>query len=372
MNNLLNERSNNVTISSGKVREFKDLKQSEKEEVLQRIKDVDIFDSERIQNFGDNKYNQATKTAEKIIQNFSIGKGDSLKSLIERIKMDDTKSAVEQFKKIEPPNEKAGRREIIAYNKRLDSARKKVKQAFKENESIKDSLDNISKVNREQQNDMEFDIKLYQEMGTNMLKQIRDTELDSISLKLLKERAYKELENLTGHGDISVYDVSNVFALKNAIGRIERKIQALDLMQAQATQTIPQIMEILKGHELISESMSNVDRLIIPMWKQQYAFACGMVKQREQLDIMVNMKRFTSQLLIKNSEDMYESTTEIYNQLHDVIISIEDLSEVQENLERTFREIEQKKSELLRKQGSVMNGLKDIQESATKLIASSL
>lgn len=58
--------------------------------------------------------------------------------------------------------------------------------------------------------------------------------------------------------------------------------------------------------------------------------------------------------------------------IHDVIISIEDLSKVQQNMESMFKEIEKRKSDLLRQQGSVMNGLRDIQKSAANLIVSSL
>ena len=58
--------------------------------------------------------------------------------------------------------------------------------------------------------------------------------------------------------------------------------------------------------------------------------------------------------------------------IHDVIISIEDLSKVQQNMESMLKEIEKRKSDLLRQQGSVMNGLRDIQKSAAHLIVRSL
>lgn len=59
-------------------------------------------------------------------------------------------------------------------------------------------------------------------------------------------------------------------------------------------------------------------------------------------------------------------------EIHDVIISIEDLSKVQPNMKSMFKEIEKRKSDLLCQQGSVMNGLRDIQKSAANLIVSSL
>lgn len=116
------------------------------------------------------------------------------------------------------------------------------------------------------------------------------------------------------------------------ITRFERRIYDLKLTRTVAIQQAPQIRNIQKSADELSESIKTTIRTSIPLWKNQMAMSLGMQIVREGLNAVNAVKDATNAMLLANSQMNKELTLEAAKAVERGIIDIETISKVNSDL----------------------------------------
>ena len=97
-------------------------------------------------------------------------------------------------------------------------------------------------------------------------------------------------------------EVQKASDFNDDIVRFERRLYDLKLTRTMAIQQAPQIRNIQKSADEVSESIKTTIVTAIPLWKSQMAIALGMQAVKEGLNAVNAVKDATNAMLIANSQ----------------------------------------------------------------------
>lgn len=127
-------------------------------------------------------------------------------------------------------------------------------------------------------------------------------------------------------------EVQKASDFNDDIIRFERRLYDLKATRTLALQQAPQIKNIQKSADEISESIKTVIVTSIPLWKSQMALALGMQTVREGLNAVNAVKDATNAMLIANSQMNKQLTLEAAQAVERGAIDIETINIVNNNL----------------------------------------
>ena len=119
---------------------------------------------------------------------------------------------------------------------------------------------------------------------------------------------------------------------KDDIIKFERRLYDLKLSRTIAIQQAPQIRNIQKSADEVSESIKTTIVTTIPLWKNQMAIALGMQTVREGLNAVNAVKDATNAMLIANSEMNKQLTLEAAQAVERGVVDIATINKVNQNL----------------------------------------
>lgn len=127
-------------------------------------------------------------------------------------------------------------------------------------------------------------------------------------------------------------EAQEVADFNDDIVRFERRIYDLKLTRTTSIQQAPQIRNIQKGAEAVSESIKTTIATAIPLWKNQMAMALGMQAVKEGLNAVNAVKDVTNAMLVANSQMNKEITLGAAEALERGVIDIDTINIVNQNL----------------------------------------
>lgn len=136
--------------------------------------------------------------------------------------------------------------------------------------------------------------------------------------------------NAESSGDLM--EVQKASDFNDDIVRFERRLYDLKLTRTMAIQQAPQIRNIQKSADEVSESIKTTIVTAIPLWKSQMAMALGMQVVREGLNAVNAVKDATNAMLIANSQMNKQLTLEAAQAVERGVVDIDTINVVNQNL----------------------------------------
>lgn len=116
------------------------------------------------------------------------------------------------------------------------------------------------------------------------------------------------------------------------IDRFERRLYDLKLTRVMAIQQAPQIRNIQKSADEVSESIKTTIVTAIPLWKSQMAIALGMQVVKKGLDAVNAVKDATNAMFIANSQMNKQLALDTAQAVERGVIDIDTINIVNQNL----------------------------------------
>lgn len=135
-------------------------------------------------------------------------------------------------------------------------------------------------------------------------------------------------------GDMAKVQEASDF--KDDIIRFERRLYDLKMTRTMAINQAPQIRNIQKSADEVSESIKTTIVNAIPLWKSQMAIALGMQVVRDGLNAINAVKDATNAMLLANAQMNKELTLEAAKAAERGIVDIETLNTVNQTLIETL------------------------------------
>lgn len=127
-------------------------------------------------------------------------------------------------------------------------------------------------------------------------------------------------------------EIQRVSDFSDDILSFERRLYDLKLSRVVAIQQAPQIRNIQKGADQVSESIKTTIANSIPLWKSQMAIALGMQTVQQGLNAVNAVRDATNAMLIANAQMNKQMTLEAAQAVERGIIDIETINVVNQNL----------------------------------------
>jgi len=207
-------------------------------------------------------------------------------------------------------------------------------------------------------------------MGQGTYSQIEEFEFDCIALNLMIEDATEKLNALTAKGTMDLMDLNEHDQLQKAIGRMQRRLYTIQTIRTSTIQNLPQLAVLIYGNEIICEKIDEVETLVIPMWKWQYAIAAGAVRQQEALSIQKTIRGITSKLLTGNAKMLHDNMIAAQEELHAAAVAIEDLVTVQGYIDDMVTKVNEVRKDASKKYVEGMKAMQEIERKNYALLTS--
>ena len=130
-------------------------------------------------------------------------------------------------------------------------------------------------------------------------------------------------------------ELQKVSDYNDDVTRFARRLHDLKLSRAMAINQAPQIKNIQKGADEVSECIKSIIVTAIPMWKNQMAIALGMNMVQEGLNAVNAAKDTTNQLFLAYAEMNKRLTLQAAEASERAILDIETLNKINQYLIET-------------------------------------
>lgn len=362
----------NVKVSNEvRTRTFDDLKPEQQQIVAAKISGVDYMTSAPIQTFGSAKESPMTKQADVIIAKYSANDVEEISSpltdLVATLKSNNPKEIVDKVSS-DPNKKEWGVFSTFRDFFSMKDARKKMAKALAEHNSIMENIDDVLTELKKQQLSLRTDIGVYEQMGQATYQQVEAFEYDCIALNLMIEEATERLNALLAKDVLDLMEINEAKQLENAIERMQRRLYTIQTIRTSTIQNLPQLAVLIRGNEIICEKIDEIETLVIPMWKWQYAIAAGAIQQKAALDIQKTIRGITSKLLTGNAKMLHDNMIAAQEELYQAAVAIEDLAIVQECIDDMVGKVNAIKQEAAKKYVAGMQTMKNIESKNYKLL----
>jgi len=356
-----------------KTRSFDELALEQQQRVLARIEGINYKVSADIQTFGTAKESPMTKQADVIISKYTANDvaeiSGPLTDLVATLKTNNPKEIVEKVS-VDPDRKEGGIFSSIRDFFAMKDAKKKMVKALAEHSTIMNNIQSVLTALKKQQLSLRKDINVYEQMGQGTYSQIEEFEFDCIALNLMIEDATEKLNALTAKGTMDLMDLNEHDQLQKAIGRMQRRLYTIQTIRTSTIQNLPQLAVLIYGNEIICEKIDEVETLVIPMWKWQYAIAAGAVRQQEALSIQKTIRGITSKLLTGNAKMLHDNMIAAQEELHAAAVAIEDLVTVQGYIDDMVTKVNEVRKDASKKYVEGMKAMQEIERKNYALLTS--
>lgn len=307
------------------------LSESEKKQVEEFAKKIDLYDSQTVLQYASGTQKQIADFSQQALENVKtkdFGEiGDVLTSVIGELKNFDVK---EEPKKGLFGFFKKNASKLEAMKTRYEKAETNIENICKTLEEhqiqlMKDAamLDKMYEINE----DYFKQLTMYIIAGKRKLEYAKDAELPAM---LTRAKATKASEDLNAANDYAAL-----------IARFEKKIYDLELTRTISMQTAPQIRLIQNNDVLMSEKIQSMLVNTVPLWKSQMVIALGVEHSNRAAQAQKAVTDMTNELLRKNAETLKTATVETARQMERGVVDVETLEHTNELLISTIDEVMQ-------------------------------
>lgn len=366
----------NVSVSTQlKTKKFDDLSPENQKKVVARIENIDYTVFGDIHGYGSLRESPLTQNASRIISKYSASDfgevSDTITKLVEIIK---TSNPINIASNIKPSN--SGREWGIISSLRetlcLKRARKGLCKAMAEQEFILKNIQAIEVFLQKQMIDLRKDVEIYEQMERDTYVQLSEFELDQIGLQLMIEGAKRELQTIVSKDEIDMMERSYVQTLQSAIERMERRVYTVETIRIATIQSVAELALLIRGDEIIIEKIDEVENLVIPMWKWQYATVIGALKQQEGVSVQKTLRGISSKLIARNAKILHDNMIAAQEELYAVAVAVEDFVMVQDYINDMVTKVEETRKEVVSKTIESMTKMAEIERKNKNLMSQTI
>lgn len=305
---------------------YDELTEEEKKAVNDFNKQIDVFDSTQILQYGAAAQNKISSFSDSVLEDVktkSTGEvGDLLADLVSEIKGFD--GAIAEPKGLAKifSNAKKQLNKIVAKYSKIESNIDGIEKGL-DKSKIK-LLKDVSMFDEMYQKNLEYfkEISLYIIAGERKLD-----ELKNVVLPELKKKAEETQEQM---------DIQKVQDMEAQINRFEKKLHDLKTTRIISIQMAPQIRLIQNNDAELVEKIQSSLTNTIPLWKNQMVLALGISNAKTALKQQQAVSQLTNDMLVKNSETLKQGTLDIAKESERAIVDIATLKKTNQDLIETL------------------------------------
>ncbi len=305
---------------------YDELTEEEKKAVDNFNKQIDVFDSTQILQYGAAAQNKISSFSDSVLEDVktkSTGEvGDLLADLVSEIKGFD--GAIAEPKGLAKifSNAKKQLNKIVAKYSKIESNIDGIEKGL-DKSKIK-LLKDVSMFDEMYQKNLEYfkEISLYIIAGERKLD-----ELKNVVLPELKKKAEETQEQM---------DIQKVQDMEAQINRFEKKLHDLKTTRIISIQMAPQIRLIQNNDAELVEKIQSSLTNTIPLWKNQMVLALGISNAKTALKQQQAVSQLTNDMLVKNSETLKQGTLDIAKESERAIVDIATLKKTNQDLIETL------------------------------------
>ncbi len=305
---------------------YDELTEEEKKAVNDFNKQIDVFDSTQILQYGAAAQNKISSFSDSVLEDVktkSTGEvGDLLADLVSEIKGFD--GAIAEPKGLAKifSNAKKQLNKIVAKYSKIESNIDGIEKGL-DKSKIK-LLKDVSMFDEMYQKNLEYfkEISLYVIAGERKLD-----ELKNVVLPELKKKAEETQEQM---------DIQKVQDMEAQINRFEKKLHDLKTTRIISIQMAPQIRLIQNNDAELVEKIQSSLTNTIPLWKNQMVLALGISNAKTALKQQQAVSQLTNDMLVKNSETLKQGTLDIAKESERAIVDIATLKKTNQDLIETL------------------------------------
>ena len=305
---------------------YDELTEEEKKAVDDFNKQIDVFDSTQILQYGAAAQNKISSFSDSVLEDVktkSTGEvGDLLADLVSEIKGFD--GAIAEPKGLAKifSNAKKQLNKIVAKYSKIESNIDGIEKGL-DKSKIK-LLKDVSMFDEMYQKNLEYfkEISLYIIAGERKID-----ELKNVVLPELKKKAEETQEQM---------DIQKVQDMEAQINRFEKKLHDLKTTRIISIQMAPQIRLIQNNDAELVEKIQSSLTNTIPLWKNQMVLALGISNAKTALKQQQAVSQLTNDMLVKNSETLKQGTLDIAKESERAIVDIATLKKTNQDLIETL------------------------------------
>ena len=305
---------------------YDELTEEEKKAVDDFNKQIDVFDSTQILQYGAAAQNKISSFSDSVLEDVktkSTGEvGDLLADLVSEIKGFD--GAIAEPKGLAKifSNAKKQLNKIVAKYSKIESNIDGIEKGL-DKSKIK-LLKDVSMFDEMYQKNLEYfkEISLYIIAGERKLD-----ELKNVVLPELKKKAEETQEQM---------DIQKVQDMEAQINRFEKKLHDLKTTRIISIQMAPQIRLIQNNDAELVEKIQSSLTNTIPLWKNQMVLALGISNAKTALKQQQAVSQLTNDMLVENSETLKQGTLDIAKESERAIVDIATLKKTNQDLIETL------------------------------------
>lgn len=305
---------------------YDELTEEEKKAVDDFNKQIDVFDSTQILQYGAAAQNKISSFSDSVLEDVktkSTGEvGDLLADLVSEIKGFDGSIAEPKGLAKIFSNAKKQLNKIVAKYSKIESNIDGIEKGL-DKSKIK-LLKDVSMFDEMYQKNLEYfkEISLYIIAGERKLD-----ELKNVVLPELKKKAEETQEQM---------DIQKVQDMEAQINRFEKKLHDLKTTRIISIQMAPQIRLIQNNDAELVEKIQSSLTNTIPLWKNQMVLALGISNAKTALKQQQTVSQLTNDMLVKNSETLKQGTLDIAKESERAIVDIATLKKTNQDLIETL------------------------------------
>lgn len=305
---------------------YDELTEEEKKAVDDFNKQIDVFDSTQILQYGAAAQNKISSFSDSVLEDVktkSTGEvGDLLADLVSEIKGFDGSIAEPKGLAKIFSNAKKQLNKIVAKYSKIESNIDGIEKGL-DKSKIK-LLKDVSMFDEMYQKNLEYfkEISLYIIAGERKLD-----ELKNVVLPELKKKAKETQEQM---------DIQKVQDMEAQINRFEKKLHDLKTTRIISIQMAPQIRLIQNNDAELVEKIQSSLTNTIPLWKNQMVLALGISNAKTALKQQQAVSQLTNDMLVKNSETLKQGTLDIAKESERAIVDIATLKKTNQDLIETL------------------------------------
>ena len=305
---------------------YDELTEEEKKAVDDFNKQIDVFDSTQILQYGAAAQNKISSFSDSVLEDVktkSTGEvGDLLADLVSEIKGFDGSIAEPKGLAKIFSNAKKQLNKIVAKYSKIESNIDGIEKGL-DKSKIK-LLKDVSMFDEMYQKNLEYfkEISLYIIAGERKLD-----ELKNVVLPELKKKAEETQEQM---------DIQKVQDMEAQINRFEKKLHDLKTTRIISIQMAPQIRLIQNNDAELVEKIQSSLTNTIPLWKNQLVLALGISNAKTALKQQQAVSQLTNEMLVKNSETLKQGTLDIAKESERAIVDIATLKKTNQDLIETL------------------------------------
>lgn len=305
---------------------YDELTEEEKKAVDDFNKQIDVFDSTQILQYGAAAQNKISSFSDSVLEDVktkSTGEvGDLLADLVSEIKGFDGSIAEPKGLAKIFSNAKKQLNKIVAKYSKIESNIDGIEKGL-DKSKIK-LLKDVSMFDEMYQKNLEYfkEISLYIIAGERKLD-----ELKNVVLPELKKKAEETQDQM---------DIQKVQDMEAQINRFEKKLHDLKTTRIISIQMAPQIRLIQNNDAELVEKIQSSLTNTIPLWKNQMVLALGISNAKTALKQQQAVSQLTNDMLVKNSETLKQGTLDIAKESERAIVDIATLKKTNQDLIETL------------------------------------